>query len=152
MVINLPELNLPAFEPQLLKKEDQVFIFDFLRKKHLVLTPEEWVRQHVVQWLLSDKSQSPQLMSIERQITYNNMVKRCDIVVYHPDGSIKLIVECKAPEIKLTQSSFDQIARYNLVLKSTFLMVTNGMDHYYCKMDLQNQRYSFLETLPEYQK
>lgn len=140
-------LNFPPYTFKVKNKENKRLIFDPIRKLFVTLTPEEWVRQHVVQWLLSDKSQSPQLMSIERQITYNNMVKRCDIVVYHPDGSIKLIVECKAPEIKLTQSSFDQIARYNLVLDADFLMVTNGLQHIYCVIDQNLKSYRFLEDL-----
>ena len=140
-------LNFPPYTFKVKNKENKRLIFDPIRKLFVTLTPEEWVRQHVVQWLLSDKSQSPQLMSIERQITYNNMVKRCDIVLYHPDGSIKLIVECKAPEIKLTQSSFDQIARYNPVLDADFLMVTNGLQHIYCVIDQNHKSYRFLEDL-----
>ena len=129
-------------------KENKRLIFDPVRKLFVVLTPEEWVRQHVIQWLLIYKSQSPHLMSVERQITYNNMVKRCDIVVYHPDGRIKLIVECKAPEIPLDQSTFDQIARYNLVLEADYLMVSNGLKHIYCLVDQKEKAYSFLEDLP----
>ena len=118
----------------------------------MVLTPEEWVRQNTIQYLVKEINIPLSLINVEKQIKLHGTIKRYDIVTFNPDGSIHLIVECKADSIKISQDTFDQIARYNLVLKSTFLMVTNGMDHYYCKMDLQNKRYSFLETLPEYQK
>jgi hypothetical protein len=118
----------------------------------MVLTPEEWVRQNTIQYLIKELNIPLSLINVEKQIKLHGTTKRYDIVTFNTDGSIFLIVECKADSIKISQDTFDQIARYNLVLKSTFLMVTNGIDHYYCKIDLQNQRYSFLETLPEYQK
>jgi hypothetical protein len=118
----------------------------------MVLTPEEWVRQNTIQYLVKELHIPLSLINVEKQIKLHGTTKRYDIVTFNPDGSIYLVVECKADTIKISQDAFDQIARYNLILQSTFLMVTNGIDHYYCKMDLQNQRYSFLETLPEYQK
>src|SRR5690606_9439567 len=113
-----------------------------------LLTREEWVRQNVVQYLLQEKKYPKSLVNVEKLIKVNDLNKRYDIVVFKPDGSIFLLVECKAPTIKITQESFNQIARYNLVLRADYLMITNGLQHYFCKMDFENQRYVFLEELP----
>ena len=146
------QLNFKQYSFRFKNRENKPLIFDVVRKKFMVLTPEEWVRQNTIQYLVKELNIPLSLINVEKQIKLHGTIKRYDIVTFNPDGSIHLIVECKADSIKISQDTFDQIARYNLVLKSTFLMVTNGIDHYYCKMDLQNQRYSFLETLPEYQK
>ena len=146
------QLNFKQYSFRFKNRENKPLIFDVVRKKFMVLTPEEWVRQNTIQYLVKELNIPLSLINVEKQIKLHDTIKRYDIVTFNPDGSIHLIVECKADSIKISQDTFDQIARYNLVLKSTFLMVTNGMDHYYCKMDLQNKRYSFLETLPEYQK
>jgi hypothetical protein len=146
------QLNFKQYSFRFKNRENKPLIFDVVRKKFMVLTPEEWVRQNTIQYLVKELNIPLSLINVEKQIKLHGTIKRYDIVTFNPDGSIYLIVECKADSIKISQDTFDQIARYNLVLKSTFLMVTNGMDHYYCKMDLQNKRYSFLETLPEYQK
>tara|TARA_B110000902_G_scaffold101973_1_gene120597 strand:- start:88 stop:534 length:447 start_codon:yes stop_codon:yes gene_type:complete len=146
------QLNFKQYSFRFKNRENKPLIFDVVRKKFMVLTPEEWVRQNTIQYLVKEINIPLSLINVEKQIKLHGTIKRYDIVTFNPDGSIHLIVECKADSIKISQDTFDQIARYNLVLKSTFLMVTNGMDHYYCKMDLQNKRYSFLETLPEYQK
>jgi len=146
------QLNFKQYSFRFKNRENKPLIFDVVRKKFMVLTPEEWVRQNTIQYLVKELNIPLSLINVEKQIKLHGTIKRYDIVTFNPDGSIHLIVECKADSIKISQDTFDQIARYNLVLKSTFLMVTNGMDHYYCKMDLQNKRYSFLETLPKYQK
>ena len=146
------QLNFKQYSFRFKNRENKPLIFDVVRKKFMVLTPEEWVRQNTIQYLVKELNIPLSLINVEKQIKLHGTLKRYDIVTFNPDGSIHLIVECKADSIKISQDTFDQIARYNLVLKSTFLMVTNGMDHYYCKMDLQNKRYSFLETLPKYQK
>lgn len=114
----------------------------------MVLTPEEWVRQHVIQFLISEKKYPKSLINIEKQLKLHETVKRYDIVVFEPNGNIHLIVECKAPSIPITQETFDQIARYNLVANATYLMVTNGLEHYYCQMDYENEKYVFLRELP----
>ncbi|MEZ7917558.1 MAG: type I restriction enzyme HsdR N-terminal domain-containing protein, partial [Patiriisocius sp.] len=142
------QLNFKQYSFRFKNRENKPLIFDVVRKKFMVLTPEEWVRQNTIQYLVKELNIPLSLINVEKQIKLHGTIKRYDIVTFNPDGSIHLIVECKADSIKISQDTFDQIARYNLVLKSTFLMVTNGMDHYYCKMDLQNKRYSFLETLP----
>lgn len=116
----------------------------------MVLQPEEWVRQHCVQYLIEEKKFPKSLINVEKELKVNGLRKRYDIVVFNPDGSIYLIVECKAPKIKITQDTFDQIARYNLTLNATYLMVTNGINHYYCQMDFDNERYDFLRDIPNY--
>ena len=141
-------LQFPQFEFRYQKYQNKVRIFSTLRKKFIILTPEEWVRQHCVKYLIEHKSYSPELMSEETMIKVNDLTKRCDIVSYHSDGKIKLIVECKAPEVPITQDTFDQIARYNLTLNADFLMITNGINHYYCSLDYKNQTYHFLPDLP----
>ena len=146
------QLNFKQYSFRFKNRENKPLIFDVVRKKFMVLTPEEWVRQNTIQYLVKELNIPLSLINVEKQIKLHGTIKRYDIVTFNPDGSIHLIVECKADSIKISQDTFDQIARYNLVLKSTFLMVTNGIDHYYCKMDLQNKRYSFLETLPVYKK
>ena len=146
------QLNFKQYSFRFKNRENKPLIFDVVRKKFMVLTPEEWVRQNTIQYLVKELDIPISLINVEKQIKLHGTTKGYDIVTFNPDGSIFLIVECKADSIKISQDTFDQIARYNLVLQSTFLMVTNGIDHYYCKMDLQNQRYSFLETLPAYQK
>ncbi len=119
-----------------------------IRKKFVVLTPEEWVRQHVVHFLLQDRKYPQSLMSVERRIQVNHLTKRYDIVIYRPDGSIFLVVECKAPQVAITQEVFDQIARYNLTLKSENLMVTNGLQHIFYQIDYYRKAYVFLRELP----
>jgi hypothetical protein len=127
-----------------------VSIFDEIRKKFIILTPEEWVRQHVVQFLLEEKKYPKSLINVEKVLKVNGLRKRYDVVVFNSDGSIFILIECKAPEIKISQATFDQIARYNMTMNSEFLMVTNGLNHYFCQMDFENEKYTFLENLPNY--
>ena len=115
----------------------------------MVLTPEEWVRQHVIQYLIHEKGYSASLINVEKQLQLHQTTKRYDLVVFRPNGTIEIIVECKAPSIAITQDTFDQIARYNLVTKANYLMVTNGLEHYYCQMDYEQERYHFLKELPQ---
>lgn len=143
-------LNFPQYSFRFKNKENKVSIFDGIRKKFVVLQPEEWVRQHCVQYLIEGKNFPKSLINIEKELTINNLKKRYDIVVFNSDGSIHLIVECKAPSITIDQSTFDQIARYNIKLNATYLMVTNGMNHYFCQMDFENERYQFLKNIPDY--
>ena len=117
----------------------------------MVLQPEEWVRQHCVHYLISEKKYPKLLINVEKELQINQLKKRYDIVVFNRDGSIHLIVECKSPKITINQDTFDQIARYNLALNATYLMVTNGLNHYYCSIDFDEERYQFLKDIPEYQ-
>lgn len=144
------ELNFPKFSFRFKNSENKVSIFDIIRKKFVILQPEEWVRQNCVHYLIGLKKFPKSLINVEKELVINNLQKRYDIVVYNPDGSIHLLVECKSPSITINQDTFDQIARYNLELKATYLMVTNGLNHYYCQMDFDNSRYNFLKDIPNH--
>ena len=141
-------LNFPRYSFRFKNSENKIAVFDVLRKKFVILTPEEWVRQHVVNFLLTEKKMPQSLLNVEKQLKVNKLLKRYDLLVYNPDGSIHLVVECKAASVPITQETFDQIARYNLSLKAKYLMVTNGLQHYYCQMDYEQEKYHFLPDLP----
>ncbi|MFM2213062.1 MAG: hypothetical protein RL427_325 [Bacteroidota bacterium] len=143
-------LNFPSYSFRLKNSENKVAIFDVIRKKFIQLTPEEWVRQHTIQYVIQEKNYPKSYLNVEKLIKLNDLHKRYDIVVFQPDGSIFLLVECKAPEVKITQDTFDQIARYNLELKAQYLMVTNGLNHYFCRMDFEREAYEFLKELPDF--
>ena len=147
-----PTLNLPAYAVKLKNHSQRTQIFDRIRKKFVVLTPEEWVRQHSIQYLIQIKNYNPNWIAVEKQITVKQLSKRADIVVY--DYLLKpfIIVECKAPEVVINQKSFDQIARYNLTLEAHYLIVTNGLQHFYCCLNSEKKTYEFLEDLPENNK
>ncbi|WOC39994.1 type I restriction enzyme HsdR N-terminal domain-containing protein [Polaribacter sp. HL-MS24] len=147
----MQDLNLPTYTFKLKSVENNTLIFDDLRKKFIVLTPEEWVRQHYVSFLIREKNYPKSLIALEKQLVLNNRIKRTDILVFNTAGNPEIIVECKAPSIKITQATFDQIAQYNLKLNATYLIVTNGLEHFYCKMDFKNESYIFLKEVPNYQ-
>ncbi len=147
----MQQLNLPSFSFRFKNSENKVSIFDAIRKKFIILTPEEWVRQHVVQFLMIEKNYPKSLLNVEKVLQVNGLRKRYDIVVYNSDGTIHILIECKAPEVPISQSTFDQIAQYNMTLQSNYLMVTNGLNHYFCQMDNENEKYQFLTELPNYQ-
>ena len=138
-------LNFPSYKFRIKNSENNTHIFDVIRKKFVVLQPEEWVRQHCIQFLINEKNFPVSLINVEKVVQINGLNKRYDIVVYNSDGSIYLIVECKAPRVKISQSAFDQIARYNLALKASCLMVTNGLNHYFCTMDNNLGIYNFFK-------
>ena len=146
----MQDLNFPKFDYRFKSTENKVSIFDIIRKKFVICQPEEWVRQHCVHYLISNKSYPKSLINVEKELTVNGLKKRYDIVIFNPNGSIFLIIECKAPKIVIKQDTFDQIARYNLTLNAQFLMVTNGLNHYYCQMDFENEHYKFLKDIPDY--
>ena len=146
------KLNLPTYSFKLKSKENKTLIFDKFRKKYVLLTPEEWVRQHVASFLLEEKKYPISLISIEKQFLVNNLKKRTDIIIFNASGNPEIMVECKAPTVKITQETFDQIARYNLKMKANYLFVTNGLDHFYCQMDFENETYIFLQELPDFIK
>ena len=143
-------LNLPPFKYKLKSNENKTFIFDVVRKKYVVLTPEEWVRQHIIHFLTQQKGYPKSLMSIEKQVIVNKLSKRTDIVVYTNKGLPYIIVECKAPSVKITQKAFDQIARYNLKLQADYLIVSNGLKHYFAQLDTIKQDFIFLKDIPKY--
>lgn len=146
----MEQLNFKTYPFRFKNSENKMAIFDIIRKKFILLTPEEWVRQHVVWFLIEEKKYTKSLVNVEKVITLNGLTKRYDIVVYNKNGSIEILVECKAPSVKIDQTTFDQIARYNMVLNANYLMVTNGLEHYYCQMDYINKKYSFLKEIPNY--
>jgi hypothetical protein len=146
------ELNFPKFEYRFKSTENKVSIFDVIRKKFIILQPEEWVRQHCIHYLMNVKKIPLSLINVEKELIINGLKKRYDIVVYNSDGSIHLIVECKSYKVEINQNTFDQIARYNLTLDANYLMVTNGINHYYCQMNMQEERYAFLRDIPEYSR
>lgn len=145
-------LNLPTYTFKIKSSENNYVIFDIIRKKYVVLTPEEWVRQHIVHYLMEEKKYPISLIALEKKLILNNLTKRTDILVFNNKGFPDIIVECKAPSVKISQNTFDQIARYNLKLNANYLVVTNGLEHYYCKMDKVNETYVFLKTIPNYIK
>jgi hypothetical protein len=147
----MQRLNLPTYNFKIKNSQNKTLIFDKLRKKYVVLTPEEWVRQHFIHFLIEEKKYPVTLIAIEKQLIINNLKKRTDILIFNRNGNPEIIIECKAPSIKISQNTFDQIARYNLKLKATFLIVTNGLSHFYCKMDFKNKTYLFLKEIPNYQ-
>ena len=145
------ELNLPEYEYKVKKREDGSWaIWDRLRERWVALTPEEWVRQHFVNWLITDKHFPAALMGNEVSLTQNGIARRCDTVVGDRTGAPLVIVEYKAPSINVTQKTFDQIVRYNMVLKARYLIVSNGLNHYCCQIDYGKNTYRFLEDIPQY--
>ena len=141
------QLDFPNYTFKIKNSGNGDYIFDEIRKKYIKLTKEEWVRQNCVKFLINEKNFPSVLINIEKTIKINKINKRYDIVVYKPDGKIKLLVECKSPEIKINQKTFDQIAVYNMNLKSEQLMVTNGFEHYYCEINYEKGHYTFLKDL-----
>jgi type I site-specific restriction endonuclease len=146
----LQPLNLPPYPFKLTDDNGKLSIFDELRKKQIVLTPEEWVRQHFVQYLIKEKGYPKGLIKLEGGLKLNGLAKRTDIVVFNPAGERILLVECKAPSVAISQATFDQAARYNMVHKVALMAVSNGLQHYYCSIDHQTESYRFLEELPVY--
>jgi predicted type IV restriction endonuclease len=145
-----PKLNLPNVVLKTKLVRGTIQVFDVVRKKYFKLSSEEWVRQHFIHYLNSDKNYPLGLMGIEKMIKYNNLRTRADIVIYNNDGEPNMIVECKAPNIKITQDTFDQVARYNFKLKVRYLVVTNGMQHFCCSMDYKQDEFNFLKEIPSF--
>ena len=143
-----PVLNLPKAD---LKLKDNL-IWDVLRKKFVLHTPEEWVRQHFIHHLIHDLNYPIGLMAAEKLVKYNQMLKRCDIVSFSKQLNAMLIVECKAPKIKLTEDTFYQIAKYNFTLKAPLLILTNGLQHIVAHIDSEQNEVKFLEKIPNYKE
>lgn len=143
-------LNLPAYDFRIQQQGGKDMIYDAIRQKYVRLTPEEWVRQHFVQYLVQEQGVPRSLVAIEMGFTYQGMARRADIVVYDRRGKPLLMVECKASTVEVEQAVFDQVARYNLVVQAPYLVVTNGLVHYCAKLDLAEHSYTFLESLPQY--
>jgi hypothetical protein len=133
-------------------KNQKRYIFDSIRKKYVVLTPEEWVRQNTIHYLVHAKNYPPNLIRIEQKLKGKEQFFRSDIVIYDRNGNAKMIVECKAENIKITQDVFDQISKYNMQFEVEYLMVTNGKQNYICKLDYIEKNFIFLNEIPDYQE
>ena len=145
-------LNLPSYPIKIKEKGEKQLIFDFLRRKYVALTPEEWVRQHFVHFLVEHKGYPKNLLANEVELKVGDKKLRCDTLLYTQALQPRMIIEYKAPTIPLQQKTFDQISVYNLLLKVDYLVISNGLQHYCCQMDYAQQRYVFLEQLPDYEK
>lgn len=143
-------LNLPTYAAKVITKEGKQLIFDPLRSRYVALTPEEWVRQHFVNFLLTEKGYPQNLVGNEISIRLNNTQKRCDTIVYDRFLSPLAIIEYKAPSVQVTKTTFDQIARYNMALQVRYLLISNGLSHYCCRIDYETQDYAFLKDIPFY--
>ncbi len=143
-------LNFPTYAFRYKTKENKRWVFDDIRKKFVVLTPEEWVRQNAVRFLMADKKYPKSLINVEKQIRLGDLTKRYDLVVFNPDGSLFLLGECKAGSVPLTQDVFDQLARYNQALNAEFLWITNGLRHLCFQVDKASEKYVLIPEIPEY--
>jgi type I site-specific restriction-modification system R (restriction) subunit len=146
----MQELNLPAYTFRIKTEGTKKYIFDSVRKRFVLLTPEEWVRQNFIRYLTNEKKYPQALMAVEKQITLNGKLFRFDLLVYRRNGQPLLIAEFKAPGIKITQEAFDQAVRYNMALKVNRIVVSNGLQHFVCEMNYETNSYRFLKEVPEY--
>ena len=144
-------LNLPAFEVKIKDDGTKKMIFDVIRRKYVALTPEEWVRQHFVHYLTEQLGYPQELLANEVEVSLNGTSKRCDTVLYGSDLKARMIVEYKASDVHITQKVFNQIMRYNMVLRVDYLVVSNGLEHYCCKMNYATNSYEFLTEIPKYE-
>ncbi len=145
----MEKLNFPTYNFKLKKNNNKTYIFDEIRKKWILLSPEEWVRQNFVMYIKS-KGYPLSLMNIEKGFSINGVSKRYDIVVFNQIGKANILVECKSFKQKILNNHFDQIMRYNIELKSTYLVVSNGINHYFLKFDIDNRKHEFIDDLPLY--
>lgn len=146
----MQQLNLPEYKFKWKKEDGKNFIFDTIRKKFVLFTPEEWVRQNFIRYLAEEKKYPVNLMAVEKKITVNGKIFRFDLLVYNRNGKPHLIAEFKAPDVKVAQDTFDQVVRYNMALKVEKVIVSNGMQHFACEIDYNHNSYSFLREIPEY--
>ncbi|WP_321374275.1 type I restriction enzyme HsdR N-terminal domain-containing protein [uncultured Draconibacterium sp.] len=144
------KLNLPEYTFRTKTENDKTWIFDSIRKKFMVLTPEEWVRQNFIQYLIQEKRYPQNLMAVEKQVLVNQQQRRFDLLIYQRNGTPFLIAEFKAPNVKITQNAFDQVVRYNMALRVKRVVVSNGMQHFACEIDYEKNSYSFLKEIPTF--
>jgi hypothetical protein len=144
----MQKLNLPEYNFRTKTEESKTFIFDSIRKKFVVLTPEEWVRQNFIRYLKTEKKYPETLMAVEKQIMLNQTQRRFDLLIYSRNGQPYLIAEFKAPNIKITQETFDQVVRYNMALRVERVVVSNGLQHFACEIDYLKNSYSYLPEIP----
>ena len=146
----MQKLNLPEYDLRLKQEGDRTLVYDPFRARYLVLTPEERVRQLFARYLVEERQFPASLMITEYALTLNNLSKRCDILVFNRSGQPVVLTECKAPSVTITRDTFDQAARYNMVFRVSYLLVTNGMNHYCCYVDHREQKVRFLEEIPTF--
>ena len=146
----MQKLNLPSYNFKIRKNNNNYEIFDSIRKQYVFLSPEEWVRQNFIRFLVEEKQYPEMLIAVEKSIKLNRMIRRPDIVIYDKTTKAKLIVECKAPSVKITQNTVDQIVRYNMTLKVDYLVVTNGLNHYCIQINYKENKYSFINEVPDF--
>ena len=144
------DLNIPEQKIEIKSNNSKNYIFDLIRKKHLVLTPEEWVRQNLVSYFINDLHYPKGLIKTESSLKYNNLKKRSDILIYNNDMTHYMIVECKSYKMKLNKSHLNQSAIYNKIYRSRYLMVSNGMEHIVCEYDWENETFKFRNSIPEF--
>ncbi len=149
---NLKNLSLPAYDFRYTEKEGKRYIFDKIRKKHVLLTPEEWVRQNFISYLIREKGYPQSLVRVEMFFKLNRLSKRADIALFNKSGKPKVLVECKSPKVRISQTVFEQVARYNLSFEVDYLIVTNGLQHYCCKMDYERKSYTFVNEMPSFKE
>jgi len=144
------QLNLPEYIFRIKKQTDRLLIFDSQRKRYVSLTPEEWVRQNFIRFLVEVKGYPAALLAIEKQLNMNGMKKRCDAILFDKDAKPIMIIELKAPNVPISQSTFDQVAVYNAKLKVDFFMISNGMEHFCCRVNTKTARYEYFPEIPDY--
>ena len=144
------DLSFPNYEFRIKNRHNKKYIFDLIRKKFILLTHEEWVRQNCIMFLINEQKIPKVLINVEKKIKVNNLTKRYDIIVYKPNGSVFLLVECKSPKVNINQETFNQISIYNSEIIAQYLMLTNGLFNYYCSIDYSNQCYKFVKDFPKY--
>ena len=143
------KLNFPEYNFKLKKQDGKSLIFDPIRKKYYILTPEEWIRQHTLQYLIIEKKYPISLIAVEKELQINHTKRRFDIVVFNREMTPEILVECKAPTIEISQKTFDQANQYNWLLKAPYLFLTNGLKHYICQIDFEANQFKFLKELPQ---
>jgi type I site-specific restriction endonuclease len=148
----MQKLNFPEYEFSIRNVAKKTQIFDQTRKRYYVLTPEEWVRQHLVEFLVHERNFPRSLLEIEKSLTLNKMQKRADLLVRDKSGNPILLAECKAPDVKVTQKTFDQAGRYNMVFRVPYLLITNGVQHFCAQIDFNRNSYKFLREIPSYEE
>lgn len=143
-------LNFPQLEFELKNDDGKVYIYDQLRKKHLVLTPEEWVRQHMIQYLILHKKYPKSLISLEKGLVYNQLNKRFDLLTFNQEGKPYLLIECKAPDIQLNKKVVNQVLVYNQTIQASIIGITNGKLHYFFSLDKSKNTYQQISDLPNF--
>jgi hypothetical protein len=148
----MQQLNFPHFEFKLRDVNNRQEIFDPIRRKFVMLTPEEWVRQNLIAYLTQVKGYPVSMIGVEKQLLLNKLPKRFDLVVFGRNASPFLLAECKAPGIEITEKTFDQAARYNMLLRAEYFLITNGLEHYTCRIDYERKQYIFVEDVPDFDR